>query len=449
MVRKAIKMLVQITSLAITWLLLFLLTTGYAQDQTVLPASPPVPVGSGARAAGMGNAFMAVADDATAASWNPGGLGQLQRPEISIVGGYFWRAEEYNSEENNNILDNKGSSDHSSFDLNYFSAAYAKNLWERNFFFSLNYQKLFDYTRAVNFNKTYLEVNHLYSARFQQEGSLFALSPALAVEVKEGLYVGGAYNIWDDAITKNSQWKGTLNSTLTGLSTNETLNVTKAVESFSDFHGRNFTFGFLWKVTPFLHFGGVYKSPFEASVVGKNVTEITDEGEKRPSESCEASYFIDFAAAYGLGVSFHLGNSWMIAGDITYTDWENFIIRDPNREVGPFAQYLPNGDLYVPKKNSTYTLRLGIEYTKIFENMAFPIRFGLSSDPEPSVGTAEGFLTLSCGCGLTMKRFSFDVAYQYRFGEGISGNELSIDRSTNCRGDVKEHFVLTSFITYF
>ena len=41
-----------------------------------IPSSPN-PVGSGARALGMGGAFIAIADDATAASWNPGGLIQL------------------------------------------------------------------------------------------------------------------------------------------------------------------------------------------------------------------------------------------------------------------------------------------------------------------------------------------------------------------------------------
>src|SRR5262245_10423641 len=41
--------------------------------------------GSGARAAGMGNAFIAVSDDGTAASWNPAGLSQLRRPELSVV----------------------------------------------------------------------------------------------------------------------------------------------------------------------------------------------------------------------------------------------------------------------------------------------------------------------------------------------------------------------------
>src|SRR5262252_10345012 len=41
--------------------------------------------GSGARAAGMANAFVAVSDDGTAASWNPAGLAQLRKPELSAV----------------------------------------------------------------------------------------------------------------------------------------------------------------------------------------------------------------------------------------------------------------------------------------------------------------------------------------------------------------------------
>ena len=39
----------------------------------VRPNASPNIIGSGARALGMGGAFIAVADDATAASWNPGG----------------------------------------------------------------------------------------------------------------------------------------------------------------------------------------------------------------------------------------------------------------------------------------------------------------------------------------------------------------------------------------
>ena len=41
--------------------------------------------GAGARALGLGGAFIAVADDATAVSFNPAGLAQLLNPEVSFV----------------------------------------------------------------------------------------------------------------------------------------------------------------------------------------------------------------------------------------------------------------------------------------------------------------------------------------------------------------------------
>jgi hypothetical protein len=47
--------------------------------------SAPLARGSGARALGVAGAFTAVADDATAASWNPAGLIQLERPEASFM----------------------------------------------------------------------------------------------------------------------------------------------------------------------------------------------------------------------------------------------------------------------------------------------------------------------------------------------------------------------------
>ena len=71
----------------------FSLAWGQIQ-QTVEISSSPNPVGSGARALGMGGAFIGVADDATAASWNPGGLIQLETPEVSVVGAYNNRTED-------------------------------------------------------------------------------------------------------------------------------------------------------------------------------------------------------------------------------------------------------------------------------------------------------------------------------------------------------------------
>src|SRR5438477_7018998 len=56
-----------------------------AQEELDLQARANVLQGSGARALGMGGAFLARADDATAASWNPAGLSYLRLPELSAV----------------------------------------------------------------------------------------------------------------------------------------------------------------------------------------------------------------------------------------------------------------------------------------------------------------------------------------------------------------------------
>src|SRR6187401_373432 len=58
------------------------------QDELDLQSRANVVQGSGARALGMGGAFLARADDATAASWNPAGLSYLRAPELSFVGVY-------------------------------------------------------------------------------------------------------------------------------------------------------------------------------------------------------------------------------------------------------------------------------------------------------------------------------------------------------------------------
>src|SRR5262245_65797633 len=58
------------------------------QDEIDLTGRQTLTLGSGARAYGMAGAFLARADDATAAAWNPAGLSYLRTPEISVVGNY-------------------------------------------------------------------------------------------------------------------------------------------------------------------------------------------------------------------------------------------------------------------------------------------------------------------------------------------------------------------------
>ena len=121
-----------------------------AQEQTfgiTLPralnfATSPSPVGSGARAQGQALAFIGVADDATAASHNPGGLVQLERPEMSIVGSYFVRLERQDVSQPETVVANQTLD---SFDLNYLSVVYPFRFLQRSVVVSLNFQRLFDF----------------------------------------------------------------------------------------------------------------------------------------------------------------------------------------------------------------------------------------------------------------------------------------------------------------
>lgn len=108
---------------------------------------PPSFVGSGARALGMGEAFVAIADDATAASWNPAGLVQLQKPEMSLVLSYEHRSMKYPAADDTIVRDSGSEESLTMKDLNYLSFAYPTSIAQRNVVFSLNYQYLYDFSR--------------------------------------------------------------------------------------------------------------------------------------------------------------------------------------------------------------------------------------------------------------------------------------------------------------
>ena len=204
--------------------------------------SAPLARGSGARALGVAGAFTAVADDATAASWNPAGLVQLERPEASfmlrntrVVQDHHMDSESFSVGEDK--FDDKN--------LNYLSAVYPFRLAERNFVFSLNYQEAYDFNQTFTadirsassqshqeistrmFTETVPKhdddgimewdvVGHFTNSQrsslnqilsqdtsssldFDQEGIIDAVTPALAAELTPKLSIGAAVNFYQDS----------------------------------------------------------------------------------------------------------------------------------------------------------------------------------------------------------------------------------------------------------
>jgi len=417
--------------------------------QQVGIASSPNPVGSGARALGMGGAFIGVADDATAASWNPAGLIQLEKPEISIVGEYFSRSDQFSSDQHPEI-DNTDRVD--DVNLNYFSATYPFHFY-RNIVVSLNYQRLYDFNRkfdyAFNFSEDGLDVSQ--NKHFDQNGFLGALGLAASIEILPRLSFGATLNIWTDQLLWDNGWDAKFSENAVGTlaGTPVTIN-TKIKDDYSEFRGINANLGLLWNINRYITLGGVVKTPFTASLKHKfkfdqiQTFDAPVNTTVTSQENFTENVDLDMPLSYGAGVAVRFSDVFTIDLDVYRTDWSNFFLKDGQGNKFSPIDGRPKSESNV---KDTTQVRLGGEYLFIpqTKNIVVPIRAGVFYDPEPSEGEVKDFYGISVGSGIAYKKFIFDAAYQFRWGNNIDTGNLIADSEA----DVRQHSVLASIIFHF
>lgn len=415
--------------------------------QSVGIASSPNPVGSGARALGMGGAFIAVADDATAASWNPGGLVQLETPEVSVVGAYNHRTEDTTYEA---FPEASGPQRVSTLDLNYLSAAYPFSLFDHNAIVSLNYQHLYDFNKKVRFSTHDDDPPLLRNTQyeFEQKGGLYTISPAFAFQISPALSVGFTLNFWEDALFDN-EWK--LKRHQTGSGSFEGIpffSVEDLTETYK-FSGFNGNVGVMWDINSTFTLGAVFKSPFGADLKHEYRSSRTvvyptyPENNKNEVLSFSEHETLDMPMSYGVGLAARLSDALTLALDIYRTEWGNYVMHTADgRDLSPITGR-PENESDV---NATTQVRVGGEYLIIGEEMVIPLRAGLFYDPEPADGSPDNFWGLSVGSGICYKEFVYDIAYQYRFGRNVRSAIIGDETS---RQDVEQHTVYMSVIYHF
>jgi len=410
-------------------------------------ASSPNPVGSGARALGMGGAFIGVADDATAASWNPGGLIQLETPEASVVGGYNHRTEDttYTA-----FPEASGPQRTSTFDLNYLSGVYPFQILEHNAVVSLNYQHLYDFNKKVQFGTRDNEPPDLKETVYQmdQEGGLYTISPAFSFQITPALSMGLTLNVWEDALF-NNEWKLKRHQTTSGSILGIPYSSTEDYHESSTFSGINFNLGVMWNINSMFTLGAVFKSPFRGDVKYSNYQTISTVYPTHPEmnntkvQSLSEKETLDMPMSYGLGLAARLSDELTLAMDVYRTEWGDYVLHTGDgRKLCPITGK-PESESDV---GATTQVRLGGEYLIIGEEMVIPLRAGLFYDPEPADGSPDNFWGISVGSGIAWKQFVYDIAYQYRFGRNVRGAIVGDDTA---RQDVDQHTVYMSVIYHF
>ena len=417
--------------------------------QQVGISSSPNPVGSGARAMGMGGAFIAVADDATAASWNPAGLIQLEKPELSIVGEIYYLREEFSSTLRPEV-GNTGEAD--DLNINYFSAAYPFH-FIKNMVVSINYQRLYDFNRSFNhaldFSGSGLDLFQQKS--FSQDGYVGALGLAGSVEITPTFSAGGTLNIWTpDLFWKNGwneRYKESAVGTLSGV---PVLTRTELRDDYRKFRGINFNFGFLWNITSQITLGGVIKTPFTASLRHRFEFTHTQTFEDPVNTTVTSRQSIiedvdlDMPLSYGVGLSWRISDAFTIAFDVYRTKWDDYIIEDSQGNEFSPVDGRPKS---LSDVDDTTQFRVGCEYLFISQDidLVVPLRTGFFYDPSPSEGSPEDIFGFALGSGISYKNFIIDAAYQLRWGSEIdTGNLIATSQA-----DIFRHSFLLSMIYHF
>jgi long-subunit fatty acid transport protein len=388
--------------------------------------------GQGARALGMGGAFIGIADDATAISWNPAGLGQLDRPELSGVGKFTASKLSWDptTVTQYGYTENFKSTSESHFVLNFGSGAMPIKMANRNLVFAVAYQQQLDFYTKQEYQDTFTIWNNNppYNADTltgtkvdKTTGAVYTISPGFGFQVTPRVLVGAACNIWTGSPTEKIT-RDLTSQNFAFFGTNRTYEWKDKMV----FGGLNFTAGALVDVKP-VKLGAVIRTPLslklhdetsermrETSRYWNTTYENWDTTLRYPREG---SIKYKFPFMFGFGISVSPTQNFTLAADYDFRPLSSVTLVDSS---GKDFRETPNSDtLDWPSSNQ---IRLGVEYLLMYGGGIVPLRAGFYTDPlidrhvDFNSTTKGGQVTgigFTFGTGFAVKRFQFDVAYGY------------------------------------
>jgi hypothetical protein len=396
----------------------------FPQDRIDLTGQQNLTLGAGARAYGMGGAFLARADDATAASWNPAGLSYLRLPELSLVGTH-------------NTYREKGietdSFEGGAFDFAAFTWPVA--VWDVRGAVQVSYQ------RAVGFDGT------------------------RNIDIGAGRRLDGSSNGGFDVLAFGTGFRPTRRLRL-GVTVNRWLNgyeqdlvrqvpghprPRRAFELDFRPRGWNFNLGVIWSASDTVNIGGVFKTPFTADVRLRKQradtwADASGFDDVTYNEASRDDVTVGFPASVGFGISWRLRDTLTLSADFTQTRWSTAYIHDyfilpftPRRgdasePISPpppiVFDELPYPTL-TSEQVDAQQIRVGAEWVVISSpRIKIPVRGGYFNDRRISAypdGSIPRYNGVTVGTGIILGSLLLDVAYLLEFGDDLVPIEVASD----------------------
>jgi long-chain fatty acid transport protein len=343
--------------------------------------------GNGARAAGMGYAFVGVADDATAISWNAAGLTQLYSMEASAIGRFSFGSLNTDFQTLNYEVDRS-----SSFQLNFASFVVPFSAGDYNIVGGVAYRNIYDFTIKTENNVTF-EDGSTYSWIDDEKGGINAITPALAFQLSDIISFGAAVNILMGDYTYNySDSDGDESET----------NV--------DYSGLNVDLSTLVKPTPQFAIGANFSLPHTVTFDGKDETDQWTTERKVP-------------LFFSIGAAIRATDNLTIAADYRNRPWSK---SEVEKYTENDIEYENPNDLFTeyPDANSFH---VGIEYLIEAGKNFIPVRAGFYTLPTTSREARKtgeeatdpeqiSYNAITAGFGVVMNTVIIDASYEYIFG---------------------------------
>lgn len=438
-----------------TWILpvLILFCTSLAGQEKILTETNfSSVVGAGARALGMGGAFIAIADDATAASWNPAGLAQLERFSLSLVSrfdnyralspargdvfsGFFMGAEQTQS--------TFQGLDFASLSLPVrlgriklvpqlsFQRAICFNLKNSNY----GVRGIIPYEDFTSGEKYFFQGNFYNEITYS--GGFDVISFSLGTRILPWLNLGVSVNYWMNG------YQGELSRGADGgdyyVQNQPEIRIPSDYRVFEsryfDIRGLNFNIGLLVELAENLRFGLVYKTAFSADIDYRNKIQSKDfrfGNENQKSFEAAGSSTLLWPRSFGLGISYRPSDPLTFSLDYTNAGWSRARLLGYQSEGRIRDVYFPtlkdtDSKEILDFQSDAEQIRLGVEFVIFGQEILVPLRLGFFSDYQyyaDASGQRVLMTGLTAGLGLKMKKVSFDVALVYQGGSYLN-NPLS------------------------